>query len=140
MTQTKRTGPAGNGTGSQNGNPANATIAQADRPWWDPDGLHWTDVAEWWTHPALAYLAGLHDGARLERDRIAEQDEQLHRAAVRRLFRRGGESGRRTVDGRPLDGVLVQAERREFADRGEPWPGDHPDLRYPIGDRPGVSA
>lgn len=47
------------------------------------DTLHWTAVEEWWTHPALAYLAGLHDGARLERDRIAAEDDQLHRVAVR---------------------------------------------------------
>lgn len=47
-------------------------------------GADWTSVAEWWRDPASAYLAGLHHGVQLERERIAAEDEALWRAAVRR--------------------------------------------------------
>jgi hypothetical protein len=69
------------------------------QPWDDPD--HWTSVVEWWTHPALAYLAGLHDGGRLERERIAAEDEQLHRAVVRSAI-----------------ATIERVDRRRLADAG----------------------
>lgn len=56
-------------------------------PWWDSDGDRWTDTAEWWTDPATAYLAGLVDGARLERERQHQIDEVLWRKAVQRTVR-----------------------------------------------------
>jgi len=68
------------------------------------DTLHWTADLPWWEHPALAYLAGLHDGANLERERQAAADDELHRHAVRsalaamdRADRRASADGGRLV-------------------------------------------
>lgn len=55
------------------------------RPWWH-EGADWTLYINWWTDPALAYLAGLQHGVQLERDRQAEDADQVHREAVRRAL------------------------------------------------------
>lgn len=101
-----------NGAGSVPSPPAANTntppsVPRAARPWWDPDGLHWTDVERWWETPALAYLAGLHDGTRLERERTQRQDEALHRAAVRSAIK-----------------AIDQADARAAADAPGARPGD----------------
>lgn len=49
-----------------------------------PTPLDPWDTVDWWASPATAYWRGLVDGARLERARIAAEDDALHRAAVRR--------------------------------------------------------
>lgn len=72
----------------------------------------WRRTTEWWTDPRLAYAAGLEDGYTL-RD---IDDDAAWRHALRRLFRTGE---RRTGDGRPLPGIVAQADARAAADRGE---------------------
>lgn len=79
---TERTGPRQEAGPDTTTSPADR-ITQPARPWWDPDGLHWTDVTNWWESPVTAYMAGLVHGRELERQRIAEQDDRLHRQAVR---------------------------------------------------------
>jgi hypothetical protein len=55
------------------------------KPWWSA-GADWTATTEWWTDPALAYLAGLAHGAALERERQAVVDDVEHRANVQQLL------------------------------------------------------
>lgn len=62
----------------------------------------WWDVTDWWTDARLAYARGLVDGYRLGRDDQADEDDAVHRNAVRQLV-----------------GFVAQADRRAEADRGE---------------------
>lgn len=63
------------------------------------------DAVDWWLSPALCYAKGLHDGAQLERDRIAAEDDALHRAAVKSAIAH-----------------IDRVDRRRAYDRGEPPP------------------
>ena len=69
-------------------------------------------AAEWWTDPRLAYAQGLVDGARLERERIAAEDDALHRQAVR--------AARAHMD---------RVDRRRAADDASPRAGDFAGVR-----------
>ena len=63
----------------------------------------WWDLVDWWADPGLAYVKGLQDGAAMERQRIADEDDQLHREAVRAALAH-----------------MDRVDRRRAYDRGEP--------------------
>lgn len=75
-------------------------------PWWH-SAVDWTEVTDWWQHPASAYLAGLQHGVQLERDRQWVEADQVHRDAVRRAL-----------------AFIAVCEAREEADRPRPAPHD----------------
>lgn len=66
-------------------------------------GDRWPDDVDWWKVPSLAYVKGLQDGAAMERQRIADEDDQIHRAAVQAALN-----------------TIEQVDRRRAYDRGEP--------------------
>lgn len=67
--------------------PVEQTTSSIEPAPWFAENLHWSDVVEWWTSPALAYLAGLQHGVRMERERQAADDDAAHRDAVRKALR-----------------------------------------------------
>lgn len=79
---------------------ANTTPAADDTGWRRPQ-----DLIDWWASPALAYWQGLQDGAAMQREHDAADDDAVHRAAVRNARR-----------------LIEVCERREAYDRGEVMP------------------
>lgn len=67
--------------GPDPGRPA-TTITEAEGSAWPPP-TGWSDTVDWWTDPALAYIRGLQDGARMAVESYELAAERDWRAAVR---------------------------------------------------------